>query len=194
MSPNNNFYSPELENLKKSLLARNWFESPYQSLYMEQYQKLNTPENIQSLINTAKANIMGQTQADIQAAQRAAGARGFRAGESGIADRAIQNAIRVGQQNLGQTIGNIAAQAQQNELAKAQLATNLLNSLTTQGQEGALRALQTGGALESTQQQFGQNQIMDFLNLLMQLYSGEQQQQLVRYSPYWEALRAIYEG
>jgi len=94
------FYSPELQNLKKSLLARDWFNSPYQDLYMEQYQKLNTPENIQPLINTAKANIMGQTQADIQAAQRAAGARGFQAGQSGIADRAIQNAIRVGQQNL----------------------------------------------------------------------------------------------
>jgi len=188
------FYSPELEALKKSLLARDWFQSPYQNLYMEQYSKLNQPENIQPLINTARANIAGQTKAGIQEAQRATGTRGFAAGESGIADRAIQNAIRAGQQTLGQTIGQITGQAQQNELAKSQLATQLLNSLQTTGQEGALQALQLGGGLEQAQQQFGQQQIMDFLNMLMGLYGTEQQSQLARYSPYWSGLSQIYGG
>ena len=198
--PNNNnnndetFYSPELEELKKSLLARDWFKSPYQDLYMEQYERLNQPMNVQSLINTARANIAGQTQAGIQEAQRAAGARGFAAGESGIANRAIQNAIRAGQQALGQTIGQISGQAQQQELGKAQAATQLLNALTTTGQEGALGALQLGGGLEQFQKQFGQGQIMDFLNLLMGLYGTEQQSQLARYSPYWSALSTIYSG
>jgi len=198
--PNNNnnnnetFYSPELEELKKSLLARDWFKSPYQDLYMEQYERLNQPMNVQSLINTARANIAGQTQAGIQEAQRAAGARGFAASESGIANRAIQNAIRAGQHTLGQTIGQIVGQAQQQELGKAQAATQLLNSLTTTGQEGALGALQLGGGLEQFQKQFGQGQIMDFLNLLMGLYGTEQQSQLARYSPYWSALSTIYSG
>jgi len=198
--PNNNnnndetFYSPELEELKKSLLARDWFKSPYQDLYMEQYERLNQPMNVQSLINTARANIAGQTQAGIQEAQRATGARGFAAGESGIANRAIQNAIRAGQQALGQTIGQISGQAQQQELGKAQAATQLLNALTTTGQEGALGALQLGGGLEQFQKQFGQGQIMDFLNLLMGLYGTEQQSQLARYSPYWSALSTIYSG
>jgi len=198
--PNNNnnnnetFYSPELEELKKSLLARDWFKSPYQDLYMEQYERLNQPMNVQSLINTARANIAGQTKAGIQEAQRAAGARGFAASESGIADRAIQNAIRAGQQTLGQTIGQIAGQAQQQELGKAQAATQLLNALTTTGQEGALGALQLGCGLEQFQKQFGQGQIMDFLNLLMGLYGTEQQSQLARYSPYWSALSTIYSG
>jgi hypothetical protein len=57
-----------------------------------------------------------------------------------------------------------------------------------------LGALQLGGGLEQFQKQFGQGQIMDFLNLLMGLYGTEQQSQLARYSPYWSALSTIYSG
>ena len=102
-----NFYSPELENLKKSLLAQDWFKSPYEDLFKQQ---LSTLQNPQAQINTARAGILGQTKAGLQEAQRLAGSRGFLAGQSGMADRAMQDVIRQGQSALGQAIGNINAQ------------------------------------------------------------------------------------
>ena len=188
------FYSPELENLKKSLLMQDWFKSPYESLYKEQYQKLQEPPNLQQLANLARANISGQTRASIQEAQKAAGSRGFLAGQSGIADRAIQNAIQRGQATLGETLQGISAQAQQNEIERAKASIDMLNAMGQLGQQGAFGALNLGGELEGKQQQFELNQLLSFLNLIYGIYSGEQQQQLARYSPYWNALATIYGG
>jgi len=184
------FYSPELENLKKSLLAQNWFQSPYMDLYKEQYQRLNQPVDIQKLANIAKSNILGQTRAGIQEATRAAGSRGFLPGQSGIADRAINTAVRLGQQATGEAISNIAANAQQQELERARAATGLLGQL---GQQG-LWGLSLGADIESRQRGMELDELMQFLNLIYGSYSGEQAAQLARYSPYWDALKTIYGG
>ena len=182
-----NFYSPELENLKKSLLAQNWFRSPYEELFKQQ---ISTLQNPQAQINTVRADILGQTKAGLQEAQRLAGSRGFLAGQSGIADRAMQDVIRQGQSALGQAIGNITTQ-------NLGLINQLLPEMAQQasfGMRNATEALQQAGAMEQFPQQFSFNKLMAFLNLLQNLYSGEQQAQLARYSPYWSALTAIYGG
>ena len=182
-----NFYSPELENLKKSLLAQDWFKSPYEDLFKQQ---ISTLQNPQAQINTARANILGQTNAGLQEAQRLAGSRGFLAGQSGIADRAMQDVIRQGQSTLGQAIGNINAQ-------NLGLINQLLPEMAQQasfGMRNATEALQQAGGLEQFPQQFDFNKLMAFLNLLQNYYSGEQQAQLARYSPYWGALTSIYGG
>ncbi len=184
------FYSPYLENLKKSLLVQGWYESPYSSLFKEQYERLTSPTQVQNQINLARANIAGQTRAGIQEAQRALGSRGFLPGQSGVADRSIQNVLRSAQATLGETVGNILAQAQQQEAARAQAATNLLGAL----READLQTLATAGGLEAQQQRFGLDELMGLLQMLYGSYAGEQAQQLARWSPYWEALAAVYKG
>ena len=182
-----NFYSPELENLKKSLLAQSWFRSPYEDLFKQQ---ISTLQNPQAQINTIRSNILGQTKAGLQEAQRLAGSRGFLAGQSGIADRAMQDIIREGQSALGQAIGNITTQ-------NLGLINQLLPEMAQQasfGMRNATEALQQIGALEQFPRQFDFNKLITFLTLLQNLYRGEQQAQLARYSPYWDAMTAIYGG
>lgn len=184
-----NFLSPELENLKKSLLSKTWFKSPYEELFKEQYQRLQTPIT-QPQINVVRSNIMGQTRAGIQEAQRALGARGFNAGESGLAANAISNILRQGQSAIGEALTNITTQQ---ELANRQLTNQLLESmgqLASFSDRNAAEALQVSGALEES----GIRNLMGLLNLLSELYGGERQAQLARYSPYWEALATIYGG
>jgi len=182
-----NFYSPELENLKKSLLAQGWFKSPYEDLFKQQISSLQNP---QAQINAIRSNVLAQTKAGLQEAQRLAGARGFLPGQSGVADRAIQDVLRAGQSAISQGVNQAYAQ----NLA---LLNQLLPEMAQQAsfsQRNAMEALSRVAEMERFPEQFSFNKLMAFLDLLRNLYAGEQQAQLARYSPYWEALASIYGG
>lgn len=188
-----NFYSPELEALKKSMLSYTWDKSPYEELFQEQYQRLQQPIS-QDQINLIRSNIAGQTKSGIQEAQKALSPRGFVSGQSGVADRVIGNVLRSGQQAFSQTLGNVMSQQ---DAINKQLTNELLGTMGQLKSYGVKNATDVLGTImqgEAVPQQFELNKLMQFLNMLYGYYGGEQQNQMARYSPYWNALATIYGG
>ncbi len=111
------FYSPELEKLKHSYLTKDWFAgSPYKGMYEQLIQQLTTPETtklgltdqeLQAMINQMRGNILGTSQGLINMVAQQMGGRGFRPGESGLADAALSNIAQQAQQQLAGGIQNI---------------------------------------------------------------------------------------
>lgn len=69
-----------------------------------------TTEYQQAMYNQAREQMSGQSKADIDYARTQLGGRGFRAGESGIANKAIMNLRRMGSERLGAASRDIALQ------------------------------------------------------------------------------------
>ena len=129
-------YSPELEGLKHRYLSHDWFAgSPYAQYLVPAMQGLFhpvqmdvglTPQERQDILNQARMNISGQTLAGIRELERALGGRGFGFGESGLADTALAQLLRGGQQQFAQLAQNLATQEAQNRFAQ-RLALEQLN-------------------------------------------------------------------
>ncbi|MBW1975266.1 MAG: hypothetical protein JRI45_06810 [Deltaproteobacteria bacterium] len=92
----------------------------------------------QNIYNLARRQIQGGARAEAEQMRTLMGGRGFRAGESGIADTAIQQALRAGTERLGALSGQLAAEeAQRRSQERLQLAGLNLQRMTGAGQIGA---------------------------------------------------------
>lgn len=69
-----------------------------------------TEEYQQGMYNLAREQVSGQTAADVEYARTELGGRGFKAGESGIANRALMNIRRGGAERLGTESRKMAMQ------------------------------------------------------------------------------------
>jgi hypothetical protein len=111
-------------------------------------------------------------------------------GESGLADTALASIYRGGAANTANTLGAIAAQQAE---AYPQLAQNLqqlnLARLLAGGNLGQMLAQQ-----QLAGEQFGYGKEMDALQMLMNLYGGEQGYQQAAWSPYYQGIVNAYGG
>ena len=155
----------------------NMAQSPYANFLQQLAQPIQYQDLSAQRLGLAREAIQGQTRTGLQQAQRYMGGRGFRGGESGIADTAFQNIIRGGQEQLSTATRQIeadeAARAQgyaglnlQRMLGGAQLGLGG-QELQLAGQEGAL-------------------------NRMMQMWQSMIGSQQGAWQPYWQGLSTGY--
>lgn len=95
-----------------------------------------TPEYQQAMYNLAREQIQGQTGIQSEQMRETMGGQGFRAGESGIANRAIQNIQRRGSETLSGMSRGMGLAGMQQKYGQEQDAMNLMMRLYGQ-QQGA---------------------------------------------------------
>lgn len=174
------YWSPELEQKKKALLATDYQAQPaYAETLRTNMQALMTPQTMptgtseaerQAVYNQAKTNIAGQQAAGMQGVMDEYGGRGLR--DSGFADTARAGVARAGaaaMANLGQNLAQneINTRFQQGmdlnnlNLQRAIAGGNfggLLNQIEQGGISNAFRAGEFGLQVEQAGAQAGQAQ------------------------------------
>lgn len=218
------FYSPALEQLKKSYLLKDW-QTPTATEgkvggYMDTLAGAPvglTDVERQGILNQARGNIMGTTQGLMDTSREAMGGRGFRAGESGIADTALAQIGRSGTEQMGQVATNLALSEAQNRPAQrlanltaaGGMGTNLMSGENARLGTG-LQTLIGGAGIEQFPQQLkaetdiaggnlglgyanlGETQNQNAMQNLFNLYGQGQTQQALPYSNYWSGLNEMY--
>ena len=148
-------FSPELETLK---------HSPY-----DLPVGLSGRET-QDVINLGRENIQSSTDIAMEQMREKLGSKGFRAGESGIADTILGGIAKEGQKQLStfskETTMNERMRRFQEHFARAKL------------------------GLEREGFEYGQER--DLLNSLMSMFGMGMQGQQARWQPYWQGLTESY--
>ena len=153
----------------------------FQDFLGELGQGINIPtgrstQELQALYSQMRGQIQGGTATEMEQARTYMGGRGFRTGESGIADRPMAQIARGGQERLaGAAQGVYLDEANRRFAEQSQLAG--LN-LQRQGMGGQLGLQSEQGAA----------------NLLAQIYGIQTQAQQARWQPYWSGLISSYGG
>lgn len=152
-------------------------QSPYAGFLAELAQPIQYQDLSGQRLGLARETIQRGTQTGLQQARRYMGGRGFRGGESGIADTAFQNIIRGGQEQLGTATRQITA----DEAARAQGYAGLnLQRMLGGGQLG----------LGGEELQFrGEESSLD---RMMQMWQSLQGSQQGRWQPYWQGVASGY--
>ena len=147
-------------------------QSPFQDFLGMLTKRINIPtgrttKELQGIYNLGRTQIQGATQAGLGMARGFMGGRGFRGGESGLADTAMGQIIRGGQQNLA----GLSAQTSIDE------ANRRFSEQSTLAQLNLSRLL-GGGQMALG----GEQSAMD---ALLGLYGAQTGAQLSRWQPYW---------
>lgn len=125
------------------------------------------------IFNVGQGQIQTATDVAMEQMREIMGSRGFRAGESGIADTILGSIAKEGQRTLSQFGKEMsideARRRFQEALAKA--------GFGLQEREFGLK-----------EEGFEYGQEMEAIQMLMQMFFGGQQAQQARYEPYWAAL------
>ena len=125
------------------------------------------------IFNVGRGQIQTSTDVAMEQMRELLGSRGFRAGESGIADTILGGIAKEGQKSLSQFGKEISIEETrrrfQEALAKA--------GFGLQEKEFGLK-----------EEAFGYGKEMEAIQMLMQMFFGGQQVQQARYEPYWQAL------
>ncbi len=125
------------------------------------------------IFNVGRGQIQTSTDVAMEQMRELLGSKGFRAGESGIADTLLGGIAKEGQRTLSQFGKEISIEESrrrfQEALAKA--------GFGLQEKEFGLK-----------EEAFGYGKEMEAIQMLMQMFFGGQQAQQARYEPYWQAL------
>ena len=131
-------------------------QSPYAGFLSGLAQPIQYQDQSQQRYNLAREQIQGGTRMQAEQMRRYMGGRGFRGGESGIADTALGGVFRGGAERLGQASRGIeadeAGRAQQYDLLNLQRQLGG-GGLALQGEEGAMdRMMQMWQSMIGSQQ------------------------------------------
>jgi hypothetical protein len=142
---------------------------------------MESPEMVAQANQLTRANQRGTDIAAEQLREKMGGATGglVAPGESGLADTALGSIYRGGATDTATQLG---------EMARTLPNLNLSRMLAG-GQLGG----QVGG-FDLSQQGLTYQQQQDALNMLMQMYGGEQGYQQAAWSPYYSGINAAYGG
>jgi len=152
-------------------------QSPYQGFLGAITGALGTrpgmnEEEIQREIQMRKRGIQRDVKLGSEQWKRYMGGKGFRGGESGIADVGYQQLFRAGQERAGQATQEVRSEAAQRRFQEQMQLGGLAlggGQLALTGEEGAL-------------------------NRLMQLYGMRQTGEMGRWQPYWSGMSNLYAG
>lgn len=154
-------------------------QSPSQTFISEMQQPIDIPTGLnapwyQQAFNRMRGQIQTGTRANLAQIQQFTGGRGFRTGESGMADTLIGREARAGSQRLaGASAG----------LAESQLERGFGQRLSLE-QLNLQRRLGAGGLAMQ-----GEESAMD---RLMQQQQLRVQEELARWQPYWAGATGAY--
>jgi hypothetical protein len=142
---------------------------------------MESPEMVAQANQLTRANQRGTDIAAEQLREKMGGATGglVTPGESGLADTAIGSIYRGGATDTATQLG---------ELARTLPGLNLSRMLA-----GSQLGGQVGG-FDLSQQGLTYQQQQDALNMLMQMYGGEQGYQQAQWSPYYSGIVGAYGG
>jgi len=150
------FYSPELEGLKHSFVGRDWDKMPEHFNKLDSFmdrlgQKTNVPvgsseQERAGVYNLARRQIQGATKTAMDQMGEKLGARGWKAGDSGIADAILGKIAMEGAEKLGQESSKIAMNEVNNRFSQGMQLEGLdLAKLQAGGQMGGLmEGIQSG--------------------------------------------------
>jgi hypothetical protein len=156
-------------------------QSPYQNLIGELQDPINIETGLtapwyQQAFNRMRGQIQTGTKTNLEQMQKYTGGRGFRPGESGMADTLMGGVARQGAERLASGSGELAAHqlergfGQKLSLEQLNLQRKLGGAgLALEGEEGAL-------------------------NRMMQMYGLQTQEELARWQPYWAGISGSYDN
>lgn len=141
-------------------------QTPYAGFLKSLAQPIEYQDRSQQRFNLARGQIQAGTKMQMGQMEKYMGGKGFRGGESGIADTAMGRIARGGAERMGQVTGQIAESEAERGYGYAGL--NLQRQLgggqmALAGEEGAL-------------------------NRMMQYYGGQQQAEQRQWQPWWQGL------
>lgn len=155
----------------------NMAQSPYANFLQQLTQPIEYQSQQQQRYDLAREQIQRGTKLEAEQMRRYMGGRGFRAGESGLADTALGGVFRGGAERLSQASRAIS----QDEAArKAQYDQMNLQRMLGAGQLGL------GGEELQLAGQEGA------LNRMMQMWQSMIQSQQGRFQPYWQTAAQGY--
>jgi hypothetical protein len=166
------FTTPLLEKLK---------HSPYAAPVEERKERpasANIPIGLSerertNMFNIGRGRIQTATNVAMEQMREKLGARGFRAGESGLADTILGKIATEGQRQLSDYGRQI-----ESEEALRRFAERL--------EAGKFGLLEKESGLRERGFEYGQE--MDAIRMLMALFGMGQQQQATGYAPYWQSI------
>lgn len=151
-------FSPEFKGLKHSM-----YNIP-----------IGTSERERTdIFNVGRGQIQTSTDVAMEQMRELLGSKGFRAGESGIADTLLGGIAKEGQKTLSQ-------------FAKEQTIEESRRRFQEALARGNFELLEREFGLK--REMFGHGKEMEAIQMLMQMFFGGQQVQQQRYEPYWQAL------
>jgi len=151
-------FSPEFKGLKHSM-----YDVP-----------IGTSERERTdIFNVGRGQIQTSTDIAMEQMREMMGSRGFRAGESGIADTILGGIAKEGQRTLSQFGKEISIEESRRRFQEALARAGF----GLQEKEFGLK-----------EEAFGYGKEMDAIRMLMEMFFGGQGAQQARYEPYWAAL------